>query len=588
MLSIVRQLKNGYGRYFGLAKRPLKHTLALAGIVTVNIILAFLITVVNSTFNNFLGVLDATNISYTIFFGAAIEFLGAIIVYGAIASFNLALSRWLGDTLANEKIRELNTRWNTKDIPFLYKFLPASAKLNPAQVIEQHSRETAQLSVTLLNSFLMTSFNAIVGLLGLWRLSTTLTLIILGSPLAIPGYMALASFLYSFAYNITMGCIGKQLHTHEALLKASQGEANRQLHHTDVFAEPIAIRRGAHFEESRLTQLLDSQATKYQSFFLVNTALDFIRSVHQRLAFAMGLLLSAPEIIARRISTAQLFEVSEYFSFVVALFTWPQNNYEAVTQISVAAERLQKFEDLLQQCESLSAGKAYQVQYDPSASHAVFINNMAVKTPTGKTCTNLSELTIPAQARVKITGESGLGKTTFLRMLANIWPFGEGDIRFAAKAEEIICLSQEPCFPQRSTLLEAILYPNQSSHMIDRPQLASWMQTLGLDKHLEQLEVHREWAKVLSGGEKQRIALLSILVNAPKIAILDESLSALDENMASIALDLMQAALPNTTFICVDHAANQTFYTHILSLQPELPPTLIILNTAQPAHQMRH
>lgn len=570
MIDLALKLSKLYGHFFGFRGQKAKYSAALLGVIAINIVLAFLISMINASFNSFIGVLDLPEISYAAFFGAALEFMGGVLVYAAIASFNMALSRWLGDSLATEKMLELNQRWNIQNTPFLYKFFDASKKLNPAQVIEQHSRETAQHSMMLSNTLIMTTCNAIVGIIGLWRLSSTLTLVIMGAPLQIPGYMALASFVYSLSYNLIMGYLGKQLHTHETAAKELQGEVNRQLNHTAVLAEPIAFRKGASFEQQRTVNILQEQIGQYRTFFVATTSLDFLRTLHQRLAFAIGLMLSAPEIVAKRINTAQLFEVSEYFSFVVSLFTWRRDNFEAVTQMTVGAERLEQFEALLDQCEQLADSKSYRVQYLNRPNEPIRFSNLTVKTPNNETCIRFSELEIPQGARLKISGETGMGKTTLLRMLTNIWPCGEGQITFPAPEAAIMGLSQEACFPFRSTLLEAISYPSGSGR-VDRQQIQTWMTQLGLEKYSDQLDKSAEWGKVLSGGEKQRIALLSLLVHQPKIAILDESFSALDDRTIQVALALITDVLPNTTFLCVDHApeAHSGFYTHTLHLEKD-------------------
>ncbi|MFO1258087.1 MAG: ATP-binding cassette domain-containing protein [Gammaproteobacteria bacterium] len=581
MIDLTRKLSKLYGHFFGFHGEGAKRSAALLGIIGINIALAFLISMINASFNSFIGVLDLPEITYTAFFGAALEFMGGVLVYAAIASFNMALSRWLGDSLATEKTLELNRRWNIQNTPFLYKFFEASKKLNPAQIIEQHSRETAQHSMTLLNTLLMTTCNAIVGIIGLWRLSSTLTLVIMGAPLQIPGYMALASFLYSLSYNLIMGYLGRQLHTHETATRELQGEVNRQLNHTAVLAEPIALRKGASFEQERTSKILQEQIGQYRTFFIATASLGFLRTLHQRLTFAIGLMLSAPEIIAKRINTAQLFEVSEYFSFVVSLFTWRQDNFEAVTQMTVGAERLEQFETLLSGCEALAKNKSYQIEYLNTPNEPICFSNLAVKTPNGETCIRFPKLEIPQGTRLKVSGETGMGKTTLLRMLSNIWPYGEGQIRFPAPESDIIRLSQEACFPFRSTLLEAISYPVNSAD-VDCQQIQTWMCDLGLEKYSDQLNTSAEWGKVLSGGEKQRIALLSLLVHRPIIAILDESFSALDDKTIQVALSLLTKILPNTTFLCVDHAPeiHNGFYTHTLHLEKGLEPTLQAVSAA--------
>jgi vitamin B12/bleomycin/antimicrobial peptide transport system ATP-binding/permease protein len=63
----------------------------------------------------------------------------------------------------------------------------------------------------------------------------------------------------------------------------------------------------------------------------------------------------------------------------------------------------------------------------------------------------------------------------------------------------------------------------------------------------------RDWAKVLSVGEQQRVAFARILLSKPRAVFLDESTSAMDEGLELMLYELIRAELPDTILVSVSH-----------------------------------
>jgi putative ATP-binding cassette transporter len=63
----------------------------------------------------------------------------------------------------------------------------------------------------------------------------------------------------------------------------------------------------------------------------------------------------------------------------------------------------------------------------------------------------------------------------------------------------------------------------------------------------------RDWGKVLSVGEQQRMAFARILLNEPKIVFLDESTSAMDEGLELMLYELIRSELPDAILVSVSH-----------------------------------
>jgi vitamin B12/bleomycin/antimicrobial peptide transport system ATP-binding/permease protein len=63
----------------------------------------------------------------------------------------------------------------------------------------------------------------------------------------------------------------------------------------------------------------------------------------------------------------------------------------------------------------------------------------------------------------------------------------------------------------------------------------------------------RDWAKVLSVGEQQRIAFARILLSEPRGVFLDESTSAVEEGLELMLYELVRSEFPEAVLVSVSH-----------------------------------
>ena len=143
-------------------------------------------------------------------------------------------------------------------------------------------------------------------------------------------------------------------------------------------------------------------------------------------------------------------------------------------------------------------------------------------------------LTIPHGSYCCLLGPSGCGKTTILRMIAGHENPTIGDIRIGG--ESVVGLPQV----RRGTAMmfqSYALFPHRS--VLDNVAFALKMRGAGLaERHAKarelltkvQLENFADRLPAqLSGGQQQRVALARALITNPRVLLLDEPLSALDE-----------------------------------------------------------
>ena len=167
-----------------------------------------------------------------------------------------------------------------------------------------------------------------------------------------------------------------------------------------------------------------------------------------------------------------------------------------------------------------------------------------------------------------IAGPSGSGKTTFLRMISGLTSPDEGllevdgEVWFQRETGKKTQLNLKPqqrrvgvvfqgyaLFPHMS-VLGNLLYASRNSDMAERLLDMIGLQQL---KHVKPPN--------LSGGQKQRVALARALMQQPRILLLDEPLSALDEGMKALLQDelLRVNSELGVTILIVTHDSSEMY-----------------------------
>jgi len=167
------------------------------------------------------------------------------------------------------------------------------------------------------------------------------------------------------------------------------------------------------------------------------------------------------------------------------------------------------------------------------------------------------DLEIEEGAFVVLMGKSGSGKTTLLRGIAGLEK-AEGEVVVAGKSwkhlppqqREIGFVFQDYALFEHMTVEENLLFVKNDKALAYK--------LLALTK-LTALASRN--VKSLSGGQKQRVALCRAMMHKPKILLMDEPLSALDEEMRETLIEEIKKLHHTfgTTSIMVSHDANASY-----------------------------
>lgn len=136
--------------------------------------------------------------------------------------------------------------------------------------------------------------------------------------------------------------------------------------------------------------------------------------------------------------------------------------------------------------------------------------------------------------KIGLIGINGTGKSTLLRIVAGLEEPDEGKV-VKGRNLDIRFLSQNPEFQAGDTILQSIVRENEGhGHVWDMESQAKTMLTrLGFTDFDSKVET-------LSGGQKKRVALVSVLLSTADILVLDEPTNHLDSTMADWLEDYLR------------------------------------------------
>jgi vitamin B12/bleomycin/antimicrobial peptide transport system ATP-binding/permease protein len=145
---------------------------------------------------------------------------------------------------------------------------------------------------------------------------------------------------------------------------------------------------------------------------------------------------------------------------------------------------------------------------------------------------------------------SGIGKSTFVRTIAGIWPYASGEIMLP-KNKRVMYLPQKPYMPI-GTLAEAILFPDKDQPELEK-ELPQILRDCNLESFIPRLRETASWSEQLSPGEQQRITFARIFLHKPDWVFLDESSSMLDLANEDRLYRLLKTRLPNCSIVSIGH-----------------------------------
>jgi vitamin B12/bleomycin/antimicrobial peptide transport system ATP-binding/permease protein len=386
----------------------------------------------------------------------------------------------------------------------------------------------------------------------LWAVGGAISFEAFGSTYNIPGYMVFAAVAYSGLTSFATILIGRPLIRRSEAKNAGEARLRYELTRVRDSAENIALIGGDDDERLRLKETFEDLAHRWIQVIVQQARMTWISYSNLVLAPAVPLILGAPKYLSGEFSLGELMQVATAFTQVQVALNWLVDNAIRLAEWFASAQRVVELTDALQELEDTIGvqGSADTVVLGDSPDDAIHINNLCLTQHNGRLMIQDADTAVEPGEKVIVKGESGTGKSTLIRAMAGLWPWGSGEILRPTTAK-IAFMPQRPYMPL-GTLRHALLYPETELEAAD-DKLADALKRCGLSHLIPRLDEEDNWDGILSGGEKQRVAFARLLVNPPDIVIMDEATSALDEESQARMMEFLRTDLVDATVLSVTH-----------------------------------
>lgn len=441
--------------------------------------------------------------------------------------------------------RSMSQQWLHQNTAFLIAMQAANMDIgadNPDQRIQEDIDRFAADTLTQFTS-LFSNLITLVSYIGLlWVLSGPL--VIFG--LRIPGYFLWVALIYSIIATIITHFCGRKLINLQTQQQKVEADFRYALVHIRNHAASIALTGGSKREQGALTSRFTAV---YDNFFLImkrSKWLGLLTSGLEVLSGNFALLVGSVRYFAGKISFGTLMQLVLAFSRVQGALGWIASSYSSLAEWRANVIRLAMFQRMMARAREYE--QTIERQTIPDLSDMILQNVDVFKPDSSILLQNVS-LTLPHGQSIALAGPSGIGKSTLLRVMANIWPFASGCIQ--QPQLRMMFMPQRPYLPL-GNLKQILCYPLEAENY-DDTVLQQILRQIGLPQLAPRLKEEEVWEQTLSPGEQQRLMFGRILLNKPDWVFLDEATSNLDEAAENTLYAHLRQSLPNITIVSVTH-----------------------------------
>lgn len=478
--------------------------------------------------------------SYNVLYQYSFAILGVI-------SIKLLL-KYIRNMLYTDLQMKMAYRFNSDVIRHIQDIdLLISSKMEPSYLSQQVNIDTNEIIIFVL-TFLQNSIGSCLDLI-----IPTIILIDLDRRLSI--VMGIVIIIYIFYYLI----FKEKIYVYNQKFKKSQSAFFTKIYEQFNSIKFIKIHSVEDFFKARLSDEFDKL---YKTTIKRQNFIQVFELGNEAIYFAMKIILlfiCGREIINKTLTVGQFTIFSTYFSVILSSVKYFMNFGKIMQESRVSLDRIQKLLDY----PTIKNGN-----YKLNKIQKIQINNLFFSYGEKGVFNGQSFLFEKGKIYL-IMGENGCGKTTLLNIITGLYngKFTSNILFDGKKMDELdikhyrknaLGVSEQTPYLISDTILTNITLEHQEECYKKRAIFL--MEYFGLNKRFENLEADKflveDVGNNLSGGERQKIAIIRALIKDASILILDEPSSALDVESTITLCKILNSIKKDKIIIIVTHDKN--------------------------------
>ena len=292
------------------------------------------------------------------------------------------------------------------------------------------------------------------------------------------------------------------------------------------------------------------------------------RLLLEAIAF-VGIMLILLYLISNKGSFNEALPIISLYVFAgYRLMPAMQQIYSSVTQISFVRPSL---DNLYSEFKNLKSSNKSESIKNLFFNHQISLKNICYSYPkTSKLVIKDITLTIPAQKTIGLIGTTGSGKTTIIDIILGLLEPVKGTLEVDNKIitknslkswQKLIGYVPQHIYLLDDTIASNIAFGEEIEN-INLDKVSSAAKIANLHQFVSD-ELPKKYQTTvgergvrLSGGQRQRIGIARALYHNPKVLILDEATSSLDNETEKAVMDAVHNLAKDITIILIAHRLN--------------------------------